>query len=532
MYRILQNTLSALNKNEQRRLILLAAADVVIGVLDIAVLALLLLMVHAYTQPASAVKVAWVQDWLSGRGVLWGLVALLLLFIAKNLAGYFVQKAKYHFVYNAAARISGIHLLQYLEGNYHDYAGKDSAVHIRRISQQPVEFGHYVLSGFQQIFSECVMIMLAVTAIILFDATLFLLLCIMLLPPLLLLSFYIKRRLGAVRSNIKTSSEKALQHLKEALSGYIESNVYGKKDFLANRYSVKQQALNKDLAALQAAQALPSRLMETFAVFGLLALIALNELVRGQGIISIVTIGAFLAAAYKIIPGLVKIFNASAQIKTYAFTAEDMASKKSTTTSSPQEIHSIQIALQNCELCAKRGEIIALTGISGKGKTTLLNYLLGFLEPPAGEIIINNQPTSAEQRRKFWSNTSYVKQQPFLVHDSIATNITLSHDYNEQQLQHALHASGLDTQKLNTIITENGRNISGGQRQRIAFARALYKNADLLLLDEPFNELDEAAEHSMLQHLQQLQAEGKIIILVTHNRSSLSFCTRNVSMDA
>jgi ABC-type bacteriocin/lantibiotic exporter with double-glycine peptidase domain len=85
---------------------------------------------------------------------------------------------------------------------------------------------------------------------------------------------------------------------------------------------------------------------------------------------------------------------------------------------------------------------------------------------------------------------------------------------------------------LNTIVTENGKNISGGQRQRIAFARALYKNADLLLMDEPFNELDDASEKNMLQHLQHLQREGKIIILITHNRSSLTFCTKTVSMDA
>ena len=119
------------------------------------------------------------------------------------------------------------------------------------------------------------------------------------------------------------------------------------------------------------------------------------------------------------------------------------------------------------------------------------------------------------------------------MHDTIRTNITLSKEYNEQQLQQAIRSAGLDTLvETSSIITENGKNISGGQRQRIAFARALYKNADLLLLDEPFNELDDAAEQTMLQQLQQLQQQGKIIILVTHNRKTLSFCTRTISLDA
>jgi ABC-type multidrug transport system fused ATPase/permease subunit len=409
--------------------------------MDIAVLALLLLLVHAYTQPGSPAGVGWIKNWLITFSVPRALGLLLLLFIAKNLAGYLVQKAKFNFVYQVAARLSELNLLQYLEGNYHDYASTDSSVHIRRISQQPVEFGHYVLSGFQQVFSEVMMILLAVTAIILFDATLFLLLCIVLAPPLLLLSVYTKKRLSAVRGNIKISSEKALQHLKEALAGYIESNVYDKKDFLTERYSNRQQSLNKYLASLQSAQALPPRLMETFAVFGLLSLIALNELVRGAAVIPIVTIGAFLAAAYKIIPGLVKILNVSGQVKTYAFAAEGIARQHTVTANTDiakqEAIHSVEIknvfynynerqVLANFNLCAQSGEMVGLSGISGKGKTTLLNLLLGFLDPAQGQVIINKQFTSAAQRQQCWSNISYVKQQPFLVHDTILTNISLS----------------------------------------------------------------------------------------------------------
>lgn len=525
MTRILQNTLAALNKHERRRLVLLAVADVIIGVMDIVVLALLVWFVHVYTQSVA-------EEETTDNG-LTGFFILLGLFIVKNLAGYFAQKARYHFVYSVAARISELNLLQYLEGNYHDYAGKDSAVHIRRISQQPVEFGQYVLAGFQQIFSEGVMILLAIVAVIIYNPSLFLLLCVALLPPLVLLSFYIKRRLTLVRRNVKTSSEKALQHLKEALSGYIESNVFDKKEFLTDRYSARQQTLNSYLAQLQSAQALPSRLMETFAVAGLVV-IAFVDVVIFKDRIPVIALGAFLAAAYKIIPGLVKILNASGQIKTYAFTAENMVLQNVIPQPETENIRSVEIRnvsykqiLSNFSLCAKSGEIIGLSGISGRGKTTLFNLLLGFLEPDTGEILFNNK------KQRSWRHISYVKQQPFLVHDTIRTNITLSKEYNEQQLQQAIRSAGLDTLvETNSIITENGKNISGGQRQRIAFARALYKNADLLLLDEPFNELDDAAEQTMLQQLQQLQQQGKIIILVTHNRKTLSFCTRTISLDA
>ena len=82
--------------------------------------------------------------------------------------------------------------MQYLEGNYKNYVGIDSAVHIKKISQQPVEFGHYVLAGLQQIITQTILITCTVIAILVFNAKLFLLLLIILLPPLILIAFLIK----------------------------------------------------------------------------------------------------------------------------------------------------------------------------------------------------------------------------------------------------------------------------------------------------------------------------------------------------
>ena len=90
---------------------------------------------------------------------------------------------------------------------------------------------------------------------------------------------------------------------------------------------------------------------------------------------------------------------------------------------------------------------------------------------------------------------------------------------------------GAFPQGLNTLITENGKNFSGGQRQRFIFARALYRDFDLLILDEPFNELDEPSEKKMLIELQKIAAEGKMILLITHNMAAMSYCNRKIIMD-
>jgi ABC-type bacteriocin/lantibiotic exporter with double-glycine peptidase domain len=88
------------------------------------------------------------------------------------------------------------------------------------------------------------------------------------------------------------------------------------------------------------------------------------------------------------------------------------------------------------------------------------------------------------------------------------------------------HPEGLDW-----IITENGKNLSGGQRQRVMLARALYHGFDLLILDEPFGELDQLSENIILEKLQALAGEGKMILFVTHNRQSLSYCNKLILFD-
>jgi ABC-type bacteriocin/lantibiotic exporter with double-glycine peptidase domain len=110
--------------------------------------------------------------------------------------------------------------------------------------------------------------------------------------------------------------------------------------------------------------------------------------------------------------------------------------------------------------------------------------------------------------------------------------------YDEVRLKKAVALSGLDELirklpgGLRAMVTESGKNISGGQRQRIAIARALYKEADVILLDEPFSELDEAAEERLLRRFVQLASEGKMVIMITHNKQSLSWCTHMLSLDA
>ena len=179
-------------------------------------------------------------------------------------------------MYDVASRISKEKLGQYLDGNYADYVNIDSSVVNRSISQEPIEFAHYVLNGMQQVFSQLVLVIITTIVVLVFNPLLFPLLLLILAPPVFLVSFLMKQKLDAARFHGKKTSEKTIQHLQEALSGFVESNLYKKNDFFISRYYRQQSQLNHYLSERLIIQNMPPRLIEVFAVFGLMVLIMIN----------------------------------------------------------------------------------------------------------------------------------------------------------------------------------------------------------------------------------------------------------------
>jgi ABC-type bacteriocin/lantibiotic exporter with double-glycine peptidase domain len=549
--KIISQIFDLLTPKEKGAFFRLVIFDVVMSALDISFLALLLFTIHFYMAPSHLNSGSSLN--LFNRYPLLLISLFLVLFSLKNLAGFLVMRTQYHFIYHVASRLSRNNLMKYLHGPYADYVNIHSSVHTRRINQQPVEFCHYVLNGVQQIISQTILILITITATIIYSPKLFFLLFLILTPPVILTGIFMKRKTGSLRKTAKPVSEKTLQYLMEALSGYVESNLYNRKEFFTDRYHAYQSKFNDFLASLQVMQSVPSKLIEVFAIFGLFILILINAYASPSVSIDLITIGAFIGAAYKIIPGIVKILNSVGQVKTYSFTAEDLAQDNTLPSPGRNKVANIissigfsgirfsfkdEILVNNFCMTIRPGDFVGLTGASGSGKTTVINLLLGFLSPCSGCIRMNDHITEASDRQHHWQKISYVKQQPFLISDSILENIILDkNEYDAGRFEWVMQAAGLNT--LNGMLTEkkymlheNGKNISGGQRQRIAFARALYKNSDLYIFDEPFSEMDEETEMQMMYECRKLAEAGKMILLITHNKKSLSLCNKIVPLHA
>jgi ABC-type multidrug transport system fused ATPase/permease subunit len=548
----LSGIVTILDQKERVRLFLLIFFDVLISALDIAFLGLTILVINFYIKNSGLDYILWLPHSLANKNSILLIAVFFILFGIKNGAAYFISSSKFRFVYKVASRLSERNIRQYLKYDYIRFVDIDSSVYIRKISHQPIEFSNYILANFQQIISQSVLILFTIGAILFYHATLFLLLLLLLMPAVILLGWLVKRKLKNVRQHIKKTNADTLKNLKEALSGYIESNIYDKDDFFADRYYRQQQQLNQYICTQQTLQSLPSRLIEVFAILGFFILIMINKWSAHTPAVDLLTIGVFIAAAYKIIPGLVNIMNSAGQMKTYEFTLRDLLADNNTidTAKGPVDvIHSISFekicfkyndhpVLNGVSFEMQPGDFVGISANSGRGKTTLMHILLGFIEQEDGVISINNKIRTVSERQNYRSRISYVKQQPFLIHDTILTNITLEENgHDEARLKEVIAFSGLDTlldqytEGLNIVITENGKNLSGGQRQRIMLARALYHNFDLLILDEPFGEMDQRSENVILSKLKLLAGHGKMIIFITHNKEGLSFCNKIISLD-
>ncbi|HEX2683454.1 MAG TPA: hypothetical protein VHL77_05960, partial [Ferruginibacter sp.] len=195
MKQILKNTLAVLVKKEKRQFVILLLLDILISILDILSLVVLLWIIKFYIQPADTAQLSWLPVPLTNRDSVLLIAVFLVLFAVKNLAGFLISRAYFTFISKVAVRISQNNLVNYQQASYAEFVNTDSSVYIRNICLRPFEFCQYMLTGIQQIITQLSLMLIAIIAIIIFNAKLFLLLLVILLPPVFLVFGYVKKRL-------------------------------------------------------------------------------------------------------------------------------------------------------------------------------------------------------------------------------------------------------------------------------------------------------------------------------------------------
>ena len=194
-------------------------------------------------------------------------------------------------------------------------------------------------------------------------------------------------------------------------------------------------------------------------------------------------------------------------------------------------------ALDGLSLVVRAGETVALVGPSGAGKSTLVNLLPRFVEPGSGTVRLDGVPLADWDTHALRRQFALVSQDVVLFNDTVANNVSLGAEMPRQRILDALagahlldFVNGLP-QGVDTVIGHNGSQLSGGQRQRLAIARAICKDAPILILDEATSALDSESERAVQAALEMLM-RGRTTLVVAHRLSTIEHADRVVAIDA
>jgi subfamily B ATP-binding cassette protein MsbA len=205
-----------------------------------------------------------------------------------------------------------------------------------------------------------------------------------------------------------------------------------------------------------------------------------------------------------------------------------------------QEEQGRKDALSNINLDIKPGEIVAFVGPSGGGKSTLVNLLPRFFKPTSGHIYLDHHPLEDIVLADVRKQLAFVSQDVILFNDTIAANVaygvTDETGIDRGRVMEALEAANLSEMirelpnGIDSLIGDNGNRLSGGQRQRLAIARAIYKNAPILILDEATSALDSESERQVQDALERLMA-GRTTLVIAHRLSTIEHADRIVVLE-
>jgi len=410
------------------------------------------------------------------------------------------------------------------------------------------------LAPLMQIITQLFVALAIVSFLILNDPKLSLIAFITLVVTYLLTYAFVRKTLRYLGDERLNKNKLRFTAVGEAFNAFKEIKVGVLEKIYIKRFTDPAKTLAKHEASAKVISALPHFALEAMAFGGMLLLILFLMTKTGtlNSVLPLIALYAF--AGYRLLPAIQRIFISLTQLRfvvpSLDALVEDLKSLKpvnlnknqgSLTFNKKITLNHIRYSYPNSStevikdisLSIAAYSTIGIVGPTGSGKTTIVDIILGLLEPKKGTLEIDNTIINKENSRSWQRIVGYVPQQIYIADDTIAANIAFGVDYkdiNQEALEHAAKISNLHEFVINelplqykTKVGERGVKLSGGQRQRIGIARALYHKPQLLIMDEGTSSLDNITEYIIMETLKKIKTDFTII-LIAHRLNTVKDC--------
>ena len=480
---------------------------------------------------------------------------ILLVFLLKNLflsffyyfEGFFLHST----IHNTSLRVFSNIIKSKLVYNNEFHSSEI----VNDLTKETVMFGNFI-SACTLILTEIPIIICLSLLILFYEINIFLILFFITGLSTLVYFIIVKDKIKILGRSRKKNEEFKLKYLQEGLLGIKEIKIYEKENFFINKYKEMSFKIAKNYYKFNFYSKFPRLFFES--IFILLVVIIIlfftYKSVKPSEYIPFLTL--LFVASFRIMPGLNRIISS---FQTYLYTriAMETIHKKLLNEKNTKNLEKSKIELvdkldirnvsfkykdkkyifRNLNETITKGDILAISGPSGSGKSTLLDLITGFKIPHEGKIYFGKYDINLKSNSLF-EQISYVPQSIFLYDDTIKNNIIFNdiENFDKDKFQFSIKVSKLDNflNKLpdqeNTQIGEIGKKISGGEKQRIGIARAIYKNPDILILDEATNAIDSETEEQIFLELQKFINKKKILIFVSHREKLLKYSNKSIKL--
>ncbi|WP_072240462.1 ABC transporter ATP-binding protein [Campylobacter coli] len=468
---------------------------------------------------------------------------LVIIYILKNL-GFYLQTYYLSFIGMDTLRILRFKVLKNLLKLDMDFFKRNRSGELVSRCTNDINALQSIVSNIIPDFFRELLTIVGLLIVVFYQSPILAFFALVVLPCAILPLVHFARKLKKYARSIQETNSDLLSRLSEIFSN-IELI---KASNTQNKESEKFAKQNNELCRLNLKStridALTSPLMEIIGSLGVAAVIIIGGREVIHGTMSVGSFFAFITALFAIYTPLKRLSSlygrlqgaiAASERTFYLLDLEPQILNGSKNLESIARIEFKQVdfayenpyksILKDINFEFNKGEILALVGTSGGGKSSIINLLMRFYDKQKGEILLNDLDISEFSIESLHDRIGLVTQNIYLFNDSFAENVAYSEEPNKEKIIKALKLANAYefVQEMGGIyaeIKEHGKNLSGGQKQRIAIARALYKNPDLLIFDEATSALDNESEKAIIETIENLKKD-RLVLMIAHRLSTI-----------